>query len=137
MRKDINMRKGKMVAQGAHASMAVLFGMMERSENRVLKDTVRGEPWGDYYAIRTFVVPCQDPIDKWLLGSFTKITLGIDSEEELVNIYRAAKERGLPCVLITDNGKTEFKGAQTTTCCAIGPWWSNDIDKITGGLELL
>lgn len=85
MRKDLNMRKGKMVAQGAHASMAVLLDMMTRSENKVLKTTVRGEP----------------------------------------------------CALIENSGLTEFHGVKTKTCCAIGPWWSYDIDLITGKLELL
>ncbi|MFW6312039.1 MAG: peptidyl-tRNA hydrolase [Nanoarchaeota archaeon] len=28
IRKDLNMRKGKMVAQGAHASMAIFFDMI-------------------------------------------------------------------------------------------------------------
>ena len=30
LRKDLNMRKGKMVAQGAHASMAALLGTARR-----------------------------------------------------------------------------------------------------------
>ena len=137
MRKDLNMRKGKMVAQGAHASMAVLLDMMTRSENRVLRDTIRGEIFGDYYAIRTFATPCQDPIDKWLLHSFTKICLGIDSEEELIKIYESARQADLPSALIEDSGLTEFHGVKTKTCCAIGPWWSDDIDLIIGELELL
>ena len=29
MRKDLNMRKGKMVAQGAHASIAIVLEMLE------------------------------------------------------------------------------------------------------------
>ena len=39
--------------------------------------------------------------------------------------------------LITDAGHTEFHGVPTRTCLAIGPAWSDEIDAITGGLQLL
>ena len=32
LRKDLNMRKGKMVAQGAHASMAAILSLSENFE---------------------------------------------------------------------------------------------------------
>ena len=33
IRKDLKMTKGKMIAQGSHASLGVVLGMMERREN--------------------------------------------------------------------------------------------------------
>ncbi len=39
--------------------------------------------------------------------------------------------------LITDAGRTEFHGEPTNTTLAIGPDYSEKIDKITGGLPLL
>ena len=37
IRKDLNMRKGKMISQGAHASMAVFFNLI-KSQNGVVKN---------------------------------------------------------------------------------------------------
>jgi PTH2 family peptidyl-tRNA hydrolase len=39
--------------------------------------------------------------------------------------------------LIIDSGKTEFGGVPTKTCLAIGPDYSEKIDKVTGNLKLL
>ena len=74
---------------------------------------------------------------KWKDGIFTKACLGVDSEEELLDIYNKAQEAGLPVALITDSGLTEFKGVPTNTCMAIGPDRIEKIDAITGHLKLL
>ena len=119
MRKDLGMRAGKMVAQGAHASMAVLLNSMEKA----------GPSW---------VLSLRDPaLAEWVKGSFTKITVYVKSEEELLDIAKAAKDAGIRHALIQDAGKTEFKGVPTHTCVAIGPDQSEKIDKITGNLPLL
>jgi PTH2 family peptidyl-tRNA hydrolase len=55
----------------------------------------------------------------------------------LVELYTKAKQAGLICSLIVDAGLTEFGGVPTKTCCAIGPAWAEDVDKITGELKLL
>lgn len=126
MRKDLGMRKGKMVAQGAHASLGCILNFI--SETAV--DGMR----------RTLFIPDQDVADyvsAWLDGSFTKICLSVNSETELDEIYEKAKNANLPCSLIVDNGATEFHGIKTKTCCAIGPARSEIIDSITGHLSLL
>ena len=76
-------------------------------------------------------------LDLWLNGIFTKICVSVDSEEELDKIKAQCDAADIPCALITDCGKTEFKGVPTKTCLGIGPWYSEEIDKITGKLELL
>jgi peptidyl-tRNA hydrolase len=38
--------------------------------------------------------------------------------------------------LIRDAGITEFK-EPTITCAAFGPWWSDELDDITGHLKLI
>ena len=127
MRKDLNMRKGKMIAQGAHASMAVLLDMM-------------GPPYEharDIYIDRTLSYFPGSPMDLWLNGSFTKIAVGVNSLSECEEIYNQAKEMGIPCSLITDKGLTEFGDVPTITCCAIGPDYSERINKLTGHLKLL
>jgi PTH2 family peptidyl-tRNA hydrolase len=81
--------------------------------------------------------PVNEDMKEWFINSFTKICVGCNSEAELEMLYAEAKLRDLPCILITDNGTTEFNGVPTKTCIAIGPAQSEDIDKITGHLKLL
>lgn len=130
MRKDLNMRKGKMIAQGAHASMKVLL------DNMILNTTLTSPT--DSTQINYLVLWLDNPsLKDWIEGKFTKICLCVDSEEELNEIYEKAKSKGLKCAMIVDAGLTEFNGVPTKTCCAIGPEWSNEIDEITGHLKLL
>lgn len=126
MRKDLNMRKGKMVAQGAHASMA---GLMQHITCRTAYGT------GDHeFSIH---MKKDSPLQQWLDGAFTKICVSVNSEEELRAVHLSAQQAGLISALIVDNGQTEFNGVQTPTCCAIGPASADDLHPITGHLPLL
>lgn len=121
LRKDLNMRKGKMIAQGAHASMAAILSRATRNS----------EP-------RSLSISLEDPdIGPWLEGRFAKIAVGADSEAELVELHERAAAAGLPCALIRDAGLTEFGGVPTLTACAIGPAENSRIDPITSHLKLL
>jgi PTH2 family peptidyl-tRNA hydrolase len=115
MRKDLNMRKGKMIAQGAHASLSFITRRLEHSDK----------------------VKLSKPEQEWLESSFAKICVSVDSEERLLEIYQKAKDAMLEVHLITDSGKTEFNGVPTKTCLAIGPDYSHKIDQVTGDLQLL
>lgn len=117
------LRKGKMIAQGAHASLAVILNKMNRENTE-----------GGYTL--TLDVEDESPLDQWISQQFTKITLKCNSEEELVELYTKAKEAGLNTVLITDSGFTEFGGIPTKTCIAIGPDNPELIDEITKNLSL-
>lgn len=128
MRKDLNMRKGKMVAQGAHASMGCILHMMDKVEHSHFDGVT---------PITTFTLQADGYVREWLTGKFAKICLSVDSEAELLEVYEKAKAEGFPTVLITDSGYTEFNGVATNTCIGIGPWHRDDIDKITGHLKLL
>lgn len=120
LRKDLNMRKGKMVAQGAHASMGVVFNYITaRKENSIGLENI------------------PDDMMEWINGAFTKICLSVDSEGELIALYIKACSEELPCSMIIDKGLTEFNGVPTRTAIAIGPASSEEIDKITGHLKLL
>jgi len=124
MRKDLGMRKGKMIAQGAHASMKVFF---DRAEWRSISEI---EPYCQMWMPLTF------SMYEWCRGIFTKICVSVDSEDRLHEVYKQAQDAGLPCALIQDAGKTEFK-EPTYTCCAIGPARDTEVDVITGELPLL
>lgn len=123
VRKDLGMRKGKIAAQVAHASLRVWFDRM-----KLLADED-----GHYY--ETEILP--EAMVEWKEGAFTKIVVGINSEEEVYDLANKANKAGIPTGVIVDNGFTEFHGNKTTTCVAIGPGAAEEIDKITGHLDLL
>ena len=116
------MRRGKEIAQGSHASGA---WMME-----CIKALLDGHP----------KEMCISPAElEWVNnGKMTKATVYVDTEEELLEIYR----RGMlganhpPCHLIKDSGLTEFGGVPTHTCLAVGPAEADIVDAITGHLPL-
>ena len=120
LRKDLKMRKGKMVAQGGHGVVKIFFDRLE--------------PTDDKYV---FTIRMTEPELAWKECKFTKIGLGARSEEELHEVYEKAKAAGLLCVLITDAGLTEFHGALTDTCVVIGPAYPSQVEAITGDLPLL
>lgn len=166
VRTDLNMRKGKMVAQGAHASMKVFFDKMQLALN-----TSGSTHWCEF----TF------EMIEWMNSSFAKIVVGCNSEKELFSLKKQADIAGIINALILDEGATEFKeicsrcsgkglsftkifdrqieldkdkrnqidvncefcngtgkiNKPTYTCLAIGPDVSEKIDKITSELKLL
>lgn len=115
MRRDLKMRRGKEIAQGSHASIAFLTRRLQRQKTPKF---TKAET-------------------EWLEGSFAKVCVKVNSEEELLDIFQQAKDAMLEVHLITDSGKTEFHGEPTNTCLAIGPDYSSKIDPITGELTLL
>lgn len=113
IRRDLKMRRGKEISQGAHAAMAwmapmVLYGVVKTSEAE----------------------------EHWLREGFRKITCQVQSAEELLELYDRAKAAGITVYSIIDSGCTEFHGEPTLTCIAIGPDWEEKIDAITGDLAL-
>jgi len=126
MRTDLGMRKGKMIAQGAHASMKVFF-----DRGTVIERTNQGRPEDRLEVGLTPVM------SEWVRNFFTKVCVRAESEEQLLDLHRQALEAGLPCSLVEDRGKTEFHGVVTPTCIAIGPADPAQIDLITGNLRLL
>ncbi len=118
MRHDLKMRRGKQIAQGAHASMSFLTRRLQSKLSMCLDDFTPNE-------------------QTWIIGSFAKVCVRCNSEEELMAIHDKAIEMGLEVQLITDSGRTEFHGQPTRTCLAIGPDEASKIDHVTGHLELL
>lgn len=133
MRKDLNMRKGKMIAQGAHASMKIFFDRARFSVTSPF--TSVGDHFTEITSLEVYYLTPE--MEEWIRGSFTKIVLSVNSLEELLDIKNQAEKLGLPVAIIEDNGLTEFKGIRTVTCLAIGPADSSVIDSITGLLPLL
>lgn len=124
IRKDLNMRRGKQISQGAHSSFKTFLDLCDKFECGNKAEIV-------------FHYKKETAWDYWLNGIFTKIVVGCENEKELLDLYQQAIDSSLPCSLIVDAGLTEFNGTPTKTCIAIGPAYSEDIDKITGNLKLL
>jgi PTH2 family peptidyl-tRNA hydrolase len=129
-RKDLNYTsKGKICAMMAHASVAALLNSFkEKSWNLQLTDNLTR------FKLTTV---CSDNTYDWINGDFAKVCLVAPTGDDLIAIYNRAKEKGLPCSLIEDNGTTAFNGVKTLTAVGIGPANSEIIDEITGNLKLL
>lgn len=120
VRKDLNMRKGKIAAQVAHASMKFLVDNNEADR-------------GDEITVKLSPAEAE-----WLLsGSFTKIVVSCDSEEALRDLVFQAELADIEVHPIIDSGKTEFDGVPTLTCAAFGPCSAEEVDRITGNLKLM
>lgn len=146
---------GKYCAQASHASMAFLtirMRMLEENkpQETIVKDTVsqwdyqreiedRASQWLrelNSSEVSWRNVPLTEEEQIWVDDKFTKICLGVESEEELLDIYEQAKTANLTVSLIVDAGDTCFNGVPTYTCLAIGPHLKSKIDPITQNLEL-
>ena len=85
IRKDLEMRKGKYVAQGAHAS--------------------RGASINASYEV----------VSRWERQGETKIVVGINGKENLLSVYKKARGDELPCKLVKDAARTEFDEQKLTS----------------------
>lgn len=123
IRKDLNMRTGKIAAQAAHASMGAIFSKSAMAKTET-GETVK-------------IIPMTPEMEEWFNVRFTKICVGCNSLDELLELTEKAKEAGLLHFLCRDAGLTEFKGVPTYTTLAIGPAEASEIDKITSHLKLM
>ncbi|MCX8147489.1 MAG: peptidyl-tRNA hydrolase Pth2 [Candidatus Woesearchaeota archaeon] len=84
VREDLNMPKGKMASQVAHASVACV---MKSKKERV---------------------------EAWKKQGMKKVVLRVKDVEELIRYKNLADEKGLVNILITDAGKTVFQKSTIT-----------------------
>ncbi|CAK0875390.1 unnamed protein product [Prorocentrum cordatum] len=106
VRGDIGMSIGKTAAQVGHA----------------VHSAVRHSAWRDLQA--------------WEACGSKKVTLRVDSQEQLLEIRRAARGAGLIAESIRDAGHTELEPG-TMTVLAVGPAQDAQIDALTGHLRPL
>ena len=118
VRKDLNMRKGKLAAQVAHASMNIFLNKAVTTSSNL-------------------IVGISKDTKEWLETSYTKIVLGCNSLEDLYKIRDECIEDNIPYAIIQDLGKTEFHNIPTETCIAIGPAQEEIINAITKDFKLL
>ncbi len=109
LRNDLKMGKGKLVAQGSHASLISFLNTQKK-------------------------IP--DIAKQWLNIGQKKIVLKVNSEKELFEIYRDINIEGIPCCLIRDAGHTQIPSG-SPTAVGIGPYNEEILEKLTGHLKLL
>jgi peptidyl-tRNA hydrolase, PTH2 family len=106
IRKDLKMRRGKEIVQGAHAAMGI-FTRFKRLED----------------------------FGTWIQEGMKKICFQVDSEKALFDLLHAAKSYNVDFYLVQDKGLTEFK-EPTFTSISIGPAADEAMDLITKDLKL-
>jgi len=127
VRGDLNMPKGKMAAQVAHASMGAILNFAINENRKILAND------GALYMYQMLV---PTPVHEWLSGDFAKIVLKCQTADDLFALEDQAKAQNIPYKLIKDNGTTVFS-EPTITCIAIGPWYAEVIDEMTKNFKLL
>lgn len=111
VRTDLNMAKGKVAAQCAHAAV----DLYKKATKRTPKLVKQWETFGQ-----------------------AKVALKAPSEaqeEALKQLKEQAEQIGLAAVIIHDAGKTQVESG-TATVLGIGPGPADLIDKVTGHLKL-
>ncbi len=103
---SLRLPRGKLSAQVAHAAVGALMAADKTAQRQ------------------------------WLTSGMPKVVLRCDSDEQLRELERSAKEAGLPVVAIRDAGHTVVSPG-TFTCIGIGPAEVRDIDAVTGQLPLV
>ncbi len=106
VRGDLKLSPGKLAAQAAHASV-----------NSYKRSSAKAR-------------------EEWEKEGEKKVVLRVDTPEDLLALYNAARNHKLPAALVKDAGRTELPPG-TVTALGIGPAKENEIDKITGKLKML
>ncbi|XP_055342769.1 peptidyl-tRNA hydrolase 2, mitochondrial-like [Paramacrobiotus metropolitanus] len=109
VRMDLEMGKGKMAAQCAHAALGAYEEAIHRKDIH---------------------------LRSWKRSGQAKIALKVPDETTLITLAQNAKNSGLNTYVVRDAGRTQI-AAGSVTVCAIGPGEVTAIDKITGHLKLL
>lgn len=109
VRGELRLTPGKAAVQVAHAAVM----LVERAKER--------DP---------------DGLTAWLRQGQKKIALVVPSLDDLVELDRRARARGIATAWVEDAGLTEVPPG-TRTCLGLGPARSAELDPVTGGLALL
>ena len=109
IRKDLNLKPGKLSTQVSHASVSSALICKEKKHI-----------W----------------FKEWLALGQKKVVLEAKNLAELNELHKKAISLKLPCVLIKDAGLTEVPPG-TVTALGIGPAPEEIINKVTGSLPLV
>ena len=138
--RKLNMTRGKLMAQAAHASMSFLTNKMRQDLCRDEKDNVI-ENYG-YYYIDTVID--KELYDNWIDGNFSKVILAVDGKEDFYKVVESAKENGFvenrDFFIIRDACLTELEpedeSGTCATCIGFTPMEKEKLFPVVGNLPL-
>lgn len=110
VRTDLKMQKGKMMSQVCHATIGIYEENLIKKNKKVL--------------------------DEWKKSGQAKIVLKIKTGHEMIKLKEKAEELNLITHIVTDAGKTQIASGSNTVL-AIGPYYENKLNMITGHLKLM
>lgn len=140
--KRLGMSKGKIGAQVAHAAMGVVLAEHNAFSNK-FEFLGTYDEWRNSKEIQDQTVwlalntKANTNIAEWLLNSFAKVVLAVESNEELLALQEHARKLGLAEMLCIDNGTTHFNNVPTATCIAFAPTDADTNFELTGQLKIL
>jgi PTH2 family peptidyl-tRNA hydrolase len=108
LRTNLGMDKGKLVSQGAHASVASAYKTLQKNP---------------------------EIFREWIT-CMKKIVLKVGSEKELLELKVKAAKAGLVVELIRDAGRTQIEPG-SITALGIGPDTDDKVDSVIKDLKLL
>lgn len=111
VRTDIEMSRGKLAVQVAHAAVLAAF------------KAYRSMEWRKWF-------------DEWWASGQKKVVVKGGGERDLLGLVDKAVRLGLPVSVVRDAGRTELSPG-TLTAVAVGPAPKELVDKVTGSLKLL
>jgi PTH2 family peptidyl-tRNA hydrolase len=109
VRTDLQLGKGKIAAQSSHASLGAY------------KKVLSSHP---------------EIVKAWEREGQEKVVLKVMNDDELIEYFQRAKDKGIPVEMIRDAGRTQIEPG-TITCFAAGPWDEKELDEIFSKLKLL
>ncbi len=109
VRSDLELGKGKLAGQVAHASVSG-YQKVARAEPGLAR------AWED--------------------AGQKKVVVKVSGEKELMQLFEKIKEAKIPVALIKDAGRTQIEPG-TVTCFSAGPWDGQELDRFTKELKLL
>ncbi|NNN17398.1 MAG: aminoacyl-tRNA hydrolase [Thermoplasmata archaeon] len=109
LRGELRLSAGKSAVQAAHAAVMLVEQARRRDESGMAE---------------------------WLAQGQKKIALVVSTLDEMVDIERRARARGIAVLWVEDAGFTEVAPG-TRTCLGLGPALASELDPITGSLPLL
>lgn len=142
-RKDLNMSHGKLAAQVAHASMALLTAAIRKNSRKAQYG--KQDWWGGQnpYCYETNLRFSRNLFENWIEGSFTKVVCRAKNKNDLEKAIKIANDLGLQegvdYFLIKDNCLTELKpeeDGRTLTCIGFKPMPKEDAEKISKHFQL-
>lgn len=118
LRRDMKLRRAEAAALASKASMAFILEGDESDQSGSVKVTLSGIE------------------AEWMLGTSTRIILGVSSEETMRKLLLKAEFQGVSTYEITGSSSGKVDEGIQLIAAALGPDDSDKLDLITGNLKL-